>query len=193
MRADTLASSIPKTLKDTSEACYVREMYGRRHWLNVGLWGVLGAIGGLGYHQTVVPTVVPLYFNGYYAFAHVSHPPIVHQLVAAANQLVDKPYKWGGGHQRLWDSGYDCSGSVSHVLYRAGLLDRPLSSSAFASFALPGPGNYVTLYVKPGHHVFMEICGLRFDTSGSQAGEGPRWRVLSRYRTGFYPRHPAYL
>ena len=157
------------------------------------MWGALGAVGGgLGYFMAP-PAVVPLYFNGYYAYAHESHPQIVHQLVAAANELVNKPYKWGGGHQFLWDNGFDCSGSVSHVLYRARLLDRPLSSTAFASYAKPGLGNYVTLFVNPGHHVFMQICGLRFDTSGSHAGEGPRWRLASRSYAGFYARHPEWL
>ncbi|WP_395742046.1 peptidoglycan endopeptidase [Prosthecobacter sp.] len=139
------------------------------------------------------PAIVPLYFNGLYAFAHESHPAVVHQLVAAANELVGKPYKWGGGHQYLFDNGFDCSGSVSHVLYRAKLLDRPLSSVAFARYAWAGVGSYVTVFVNPGHHVFMHICGLRFDTSGALTGEGPRWRVGSRSYAGFYPRHPAWL
>jgi hypothetical protein len=182
---------IPESLIDTPEAECVRQLVGRRRWMKLGMWGALGAVGGVGYYLT--PSVVPLYFNGLYAYAHESHPPIVHQLVAAANELVNKPYKWGGGHQALWDNGFDCSGSVSHVLYRAKLLDAPLSSSAFARYAMPGPGSYVTLFVKPGHHVFMQICGLRFDTSGSRAGEGPRWRLPSRSYSGFYSRHPAWL
>jgi cell wall-associated NlpC family hydrolase len=192
MRVDTLVSAVPKTLENTPEAHCVREMYSRRKWMNLSVWGVLGTItGGMQYYRA--PEIAPLYFNGYHAFAHFSHPPIIHSIVALANQLVDKPYKWGGGHQVLFDNGFDCSGSISHVLYRARLLDRPLTSSAFASYALPGPGRYVTLYTKPGHHVFMEVCGLRFDTTGSRAGEGPRWRVVSRNRDGFHPRHPAWL
>ena len=185
---------IPESLADTPEAECVRQLVGRRRWVKLGMWGALSAVGGgVGYFMAPPPVVVPLYFNGHYAYAHESHPPIVHQLVAAANELVDKPYKWGGGHQFLFDNGFDCSGSVSHVLYRARLLDRPLSSSAFASYAWPGPGCYVTLYVKPAYHVFMQICGLRFDTSGMLTGEGPRWRLASRSYVGFYPRHPAWL
>jgi hypothetical protein len=189
-QADT---PIPESLTNTPEAECVRQLDGRRRWLKLGMWGALSTMGGMGYYYWAPPAVVPLYFNGFYAYAHVTHPPVVHQIVAAANELVNKPYKWGGGHQLLFDSGFDCSGSISHVLYRSQLLDRPLSSSAFAHYAMPGPGNYVTLYVKPGHHVFMEVCGLRFDTSGSKAGEGPRWRVLNRHKEGFYARHPAYL
>lgn len=194
MRVDTLVSAVPKTLENTSEAQCVRQMYSRRHWLNLSVWGVLGTVtGGLEYYREQPAAIVPLYFNGLHAYAHFTHPPIVHSIVALANQLVDKPYKWGGGHRVLFDDGFDCSGSISHVLYRAKLLDRPLTSSTFANYAQPGPGRYVTVYANPGRHVFMEVCGLRFDTTGSRAGEGPRWRVPSRHKDGFYVRHPVYL
>lgn len=187
------ATPIPESLSDTPEAECVRLLDGRRRWLKLGMWGALGTIGGgLGYYMAP-PPVVPLFFNGLYAYAHESHPAIVHQLVAAANELVGKPYKWGGGHKKLFDSGFDCSGSISHVLFRAKLLSKPLSSSAFAQYAMPGPGNYVTLYVNPGRHVFMQICGLRFDTTGTRAHDGPRWRIASRSYSGFAARHPAWL
>ena len=38
------------------------------------------------------------------------------------NEIHDKPYKYGGGHGKWKDSGYDCSGSVSYALHGAGLL-----------------------------------------------------------------------
>jgi hypothetical protein len=184
---------IPDSLADTPEAECVRLLDGRRRWLKLGMWGALGTVGGgLGYVMAP-PTVVPLYTDGFYAYAHESHPPIVHQLVTAANELVGKPYKWGGGHQFLFDNGFDCSGSVSHVLYRVRLLDNPLSSVAFASYGWAGLGSYLTLFVNPGHHVFMQLCGLRFDTSGMVKGEGPRWRTASRSYNGFYARHPSGL
>ncbi len=124
------------------------------------MWGALGSVGGLVYRQTP-PAVVPLYFNGLYAYAHFTHPPIVHQLVAAANELVDKPYKLGGGHRFLFDNGFDCSGSISHVLYRAKLLNQPLSSSAFANYAwangidkiYPGGND------NPDHDMFVPTMG----------------------------------
>lgn len=150
-------------------------------------------MGAATWYHAPQPAVMPLYFNGLYALPHVSHPRLVHHLVSYANQLVDKPYKWGGGHQALFDNGFDCSGSISHVLYRCGLLPHASNSADFARYGLPGAGRYVTIYVKPGQHVFMEVCGLRFDTSGSREGEGPRWRLTSRNRTGFQPRHPAWL
>ena len=51
--------------------------------------------------------------------------------IAAANRIVGRPYRYGGGHRRWEDSGYDCSGTVSYVLHGAGLLDSPLDSTAF--------------------------------------------------------------
>lgn len=180
---------------DTPEAVCVQQLRGRRWWLKrFGAWSAAlgGAVGTATWYQGT-PSILPLYFNGLYALAHVSHPRMVHHLVSYANQLVDKPYKWGGGHKALFDNGFDCSGSISHVLYRCGLLAHAASSAEFARYGLPGPGRYVTIYVKPGHHVFMEICGLRFDTTGTREGEGPRWRVPSRKREGFTARHPAWL
>ena len=50
-------------------------------------------------------------------------PPEVQEAIWAANDLQDKPYRYGGGHQRFEDTGYDCSGTVSFALNAAGLLD----------------------------------------------------------------------
>ena len=43
-------------------------------------------------------------------------PAAVRAIITAANQIIGKPYKWGGGHAKLVDSGYDCSGAVSYSL-----------------------------------------------------------------------------
>ena len=87
---------IPESLTDSPEAECVRRMDGRRRWLRLGMWGALGtALGGLGYYYSVPPQIMPLHFNGLYAYAHVSHPPIIHQIVSTANQLVDKALQVG--------------------------------------------------------------------------------------------------
>lgn len=96
------------------------------------------------------PAILPLYFNDLYAFAHVTHPRMVHHLVACTRQLVDKPRQWGGSHEALFDNRFDDSGSISHVLNRCGLLAHPSSSTAFVHYGVPGPGRYVTIDVKPG-------------------------------------------
>jgi hypothetical protein len=111
-------------------------------------------------------------------------------MIEAGNALQNKPYILGGGHRQLEDVGYDCSSSVSYMLIKAGLLSQVLNSNRLANYGAFGPGRYITIWVKPGHHVFITICGLRLDTSGGQVAEGPRWRTTDRSHRGFVPRHP---
>jgi hypothetical protein len=129
-------------------------------------------------------------FDGRYAFAPVYMPVPVRMSVAAGNELQNKPYQRGGGHKYVNDSAYDCSGSVSYCLIKSGLLRSPLSSKEFVNYGESGPGKFITIYVKPGEHVFMSICGLRFDTSGGSKNQGPRWRAKARSMEGFVMRHP---
>jgi len=133
-----------------------------------------------------------LHYNGHKASAPPTLPSAIQRAVDAANSLQGKPYVWGGGHRFLYDKGYDCSGAVSFVLHKAGLLSGPLTSSQFQDYGEPGPGRFITVYTKDGHHVFMAICGLRFDTSdmGGGRGDGPRWRPKGRTFPGYQMRHP---
>lgn len=134
-----------------------------------------------------------------------SAPKRVKNAIEAANQIVRKPYVYGGGHKpfsmlkRKLDRGYDCSGAVSHALWGGGFLRRsPLDSSSFMSWGEPGVGHWVTVYTNPGH-AYVVIAGLRFDTSlgdrstrqEAMSGDGPRWRQYSRSPRGFMARHPA--
>src|SRR5262249_26618397 len=80
-----------------------------------------------------------------------SAPAKVRATIAAANQIIGKPYKWGGGHGRLFDTGYDCSGSVSYALIRAGLLGYPMVSGSLAHWGAKGLGKYVTIYANKSH------------------------------------------
>ena len=50
-------------------------------------------------------------------------------MIAAGNEIAKKPYKYGGGHAKRRDSGYDCSGSISYALREAGLMKGSLDSS----------------------------------------------------------------
>lgn len=118
-------------------------------------------------------------------------PLRVRTIIAAANRIIGKRYKWGGGHGRLADSGYDCSGSVSYALIRSGELASPLVSGAFARWGERGRGSHVTIYAHRGH-VYMEVAGLRLDTSavGDPAGRpGVRWRPAIGRRERFAVRH----
>ncbi|MDO8187181.1 hypothetical protein Q5424_09535 [Conexibacter sp. JD483] len=126
--------------------------------------------------------------RGGIAYAPAAAPPEVQEAVWAANELLDKPYIYGGGHQSFRAAGYDCSGTVSYALHGADLLDSPLDSSSFMSWGDAGKGTWITVYTNPGH-AFVIIAGLRLDTSGP-GEEGPRWRPGRWSTRGFKARHP---
>src|SRR5215210_1426120 len=92
------------------------------------------------------------------ATAPASAPEVVKAVIAAGNKIIDKPYKYGGGHGRWEDSGYDCSGSMSYALHGGGLLDRALTSSGFSSWGKAGKGAWITTYGSGGHS-FMVVAG----------------------------------
>jgi hypothetical protein len=119
-------------------------------------------------------------------------PKAVKKMVAAANSISQKPYKYGGGHRSFKDSGYDCSGATSYVLHAAGLLEKPLVSKGFFKYGDKGYGDWVNIFVRDGH-VFLEIAGLRFDTGGTWNSTGPRWKPQSRGLKNYYVRHPKGL
>jgi hypothetical protein len=124
---------------------------------------------------------------------------VVRHVIVAANRLIRKRYRWGGGHRgftRL-DRGYDCSGAVSYALYGGRLLFSPLDSTGLSRFGEPGPGSWITIYANRTH-TYIVVAGLRFDTGGHDAfttptGTGPRWSAAMRSGRGFRVRHPAGL
>lgn len=122
-------------------------------------------------------------------------PPEVQEAIWAANKIVGKPYRYGGGHARFNDTGYDCSGTISYALKGAKALKAPLDSTSFMSWGEPGEGEWITVYTHPTH-AFVVIAGLRLDTSaaGDPGGQkGPRWRPVLRSTKGFTVRHPEGL
>jgi peptidoglycan hydrolase-like protein with peptidoglycan-binding domain len=122
------------------------------------------------------------------AVAPDSAPDEVKAIIEAGNAIATKPYKYGGGHGRWNDTGYDCSGSVSYVLHAAGLLSRALDSSGLMSWGERGRGTWVTVRTNPGH-AYMIVAGLRFDTS-ARSRTGTRWSEQMRSASGFRGRHP---
>ncbi len=126
------------------------------------------------------------------AYAPRNAPLPVKRAIAAGNRLQGKPYKWGGGHARHNDSGYDCSGTVSYVLREAGLLRGSMPSSGYFRYGKKGEGRWITVYVRKGH-VFLTIAGLRLDTGGPGARTGPRWKPETRQSRGHVMRHPRGL
>jgi cell wall-associated NlpC family hydrolase len=126
--------------------------------------------------------------DGLHAVAPADAPAEVQEAIAAANEIVGKPYKYGGGHGSFRDSGYDCSGTVSYALHGAGLLSRPMDSSELAGYGSRGRGSWITVFGNSGH-AYAIIAGLRLDTSGS-GGRGPRWHTDLRSSDGYSVRHP---
>jgi hypothetical protein len=124
------------------------------------------------------------------AYAPKKAPAAVKRAIAAGNRLQGKPYKWGGGHARLQDSGYDCSGTVSYVLREAGLMKGSIPSRSFFSYGKKGEGKWITIYTRKGH-VFMTVAGLRLDTGGPGGESGPLWKPETRQVRGHVMRHPS--
>ncbi len=134
--------------------------------------------------RTITATISP---DGLFAVAPPGAPLAVARAIRAANRIAGRPYRWGGGHMRFRDSGYDCSGAVSFALHGAGLVMSPLDSTGFMRWGRKGAGSWITVYANRGH-AYVVIAGLRFDTAGS-GGSGPRWRLTARPDTGFRVRH----
>jgi hypothetical protein len=146
--------------------------------------------------QVTVPGTRAVLMEDGYAAAPADAPAQVQAAVWAANEIVTKPYSYGGGHSSFEDEGYDCSGTVSYALHAAGLLKSPLDSSSFMGWGRKGRGKWFTVYTNPGH-AYVVIAGLRLDTSAAgdtaSTGRGPRWRAKGRATRGFKRRHPAGL
>jgi len=126
------------------------------------------------------------------ALAPPDAPEAVQGVVDNANQIVGRPYVWGGGHASFYDDSYDCSGAVSFALFGGGLVPRPLSSGDLMHWGAPGPGRWITVYANAGH-TFAEVAGLRFDTVGDEQGSGPRWHLATASTDGYVARHPPGL
>jgi hypothetical protein len=129
--------------------------------------------------------------NGY-AVAPSAAPLAVRVAVEAGNELVGKPYRYGGGHQNFYDTAYDCSGAVSFVLHSIGRMNTPTPSKVLRSYAEDGPGRWITVYASRGHS-FIVVAGLRFDTGYSAGEHGPQWLTRSRPADEFVTRHPSGL
>ena len=116
-------------------------------------------------------------------------PAAVKRAIEAGNRLQGKPYIYGGGHRKIEDIGYDCSGTVSYVLYHSGFIKETMASDEYRRYGKAGKGDWLTIYARRGH-VFMSIAGLRLDTGYHGEREGPRWSTLGRPANGCVLRHP---
>jgi hypothetical protein len=138
------------------------------------------------------------------AYAPSYAPVQVQRAIWAGDAIHTKPYiaVHYDSLARTWP-GYDCSGTVSYVLYKAGLMSSsPEVSGDFETYGRPGPGRWITVWGSGGH-AFMEVAGIVIDTahyaSVTPGGSGPRWQpasIISRQLNdgfGYSERHPAGL
>jgi hypothetical protein len=138
------------------------------------------------------------------AYAPSYAPLAVQRAIWAGDQIRTKPYRalHYASLARLWPA-YDCSGSVSYVLYKAGLHSRvPDVSGSFDIWGDRGTGQWITVFGSAGH-AFVEIAGIVMDTahyaSTSPGGSGPRWQpasiIPSQLHDGnrYFKRHPVGL
>jgi hypothetical protein len=153
--------------------------------------------GGATFQPPPPPPAKATLVNGR-LLAPASAPRRIKRVIAAANQIVEKPYVYGGGHRPYssgkLDRGYDCSGSVSHALHGGRFLRSPLPSGALMSWGRSGPGRWLTVYASGGH-AYLVVAGFRFDTSMHDAdapgpATGPRWSKTLRRSSAFVARHP---
>jgi hypothetical protein len=158
----------------------------------------LGQSGGSSYSPTPSTPGKPVVsgnrakLKGKVAYAPANAPDPIKKLIWAVNKIQNKPYLYGGGHARVpTDRGYDCSGTVSYALYYAGILDGgPRVAPGFYTWGKAGKGRWLTVYANGGHS-YLEVAGLRLDTSrmGDTNGEsGPRWRRTLRDTSSFRAR-----
>jgi 3D (Asp-Asp-Asp) domain-containing protein len=144
------------------------------------------------------------------AAAPQNAPNAVKRAIAAGNQLISKPYVWGGGHGQplsVLGSGYDCSGATSYILHGAGALGLfAEDSTQLESYDQPGPGTWITVYANSGH-AFIDVAGVVMNTAWyapvqpTTPSTGPRWQPASTIAAqyagdqygGFVQRHPQGL
>jgi cell wall-associated NlpC family hydrolase len=138
---------------------------------------------------TVAPPALATLLDDGTASPPAGAPAEVAAVIAAGDRIASLPYRWGGGHARWEDAGYDCSGSVGYALHGGGLLDASATSGDLMSYGERGPGTWITIYANRDH-VYMVVAGLRFDTSGARPS---RWQAAPRSGSGFEVRHPTGL
>ena len=145
------------------------------------------------------------------ATAPVDAPAAVKEAIAAGNQLIDKPYLYGGGHGQplaTLAGSYDCSSATSYILHGAGVFgDWPQDSTQLETYGRSGPGEWITVYANSAH-AFVVVAGVVMDTAHyaptTPPGSGPRWQpasiITAQYagdqtagNGGFVQRHPRGL
>jgi hypothetical protein len=159
-------------------------------FLSLGLF-LAGCVSTPPYVYRYIPGRTATLENGY-AVPPNRAPPAVREAIFAGNEIVGKPYRYGGGHENFFDTAYDCSGAVSYVLHSIGRMNTPTPSKQLRDYGESGSGSWITIYSSHGHS-FLVVAGLRFDTGFGSGDHGPRWLTRSRSADEFVMRHPGGL
>jgi hypothetical protein len=154
-------------------------------------FALTGCVSTPPYVYHYIPGQTATLDNGY-AAAPSEAPILVREAIDAGNELVGKPYRYGGGHRSFYDTAYDCSGAVSFVLHSIGRMNTPTPSKELRNYAEGGPGRWITVYASKGHS-FLVVAGLRLDTGYGAGEHGPQWLTRSRPADEFVMRHPGGL
>lgn len=136
--------------------------------------------GAVAYVDSIKPNGKTRIHSDGTASAPSNAPPVVKDVVDAANHIIAASYCYAGGHGSWKSSCYDCSGSVSYALHGGHLLSVPEDSTQLESYGAPGKGRWITIYADSSH-TFLVVNGRAFDTANyggpnRPAGSGPRWR-----------------
>ena len=114
------------------------------------------------------------------------------------------PYVYGGGHTKFGPTfgiynktivGFDCSGWVSYILDKAGILysNVPLATEELENWGLSGRGEFMTLWVRnfqEEHHCFLDFAipgKIHKWSQAGHAGELCGW-ANELLTAGFVPR-----
>src|SRR5205085_10404830 len=103
--------------------------------------------GGVGDTTSCGPTGKAKLLATGFAVPPADAPVAVKRAINWGNEIVNLPYRLGGGHRLPWriDTAYDCSGTVSWALHGAHLLSSPLPSGSFSRWGVPGPGRWISV------------------------------------------------
>jgi hypothetical protein len=111
------------------------------------------------------------------AAAAVAPNETVSRMLAAANAEAERKlgYVWGGFDPEL---GFDCSGGVSWILGIGGFFSGRTDTTGLAAWGEPGPGRWITVYVKTTgnaeeEHTAISIDGSLYESGGGGENQNP--------------------
>ncbi len=132
--------------------------------------------------------------------APASAPTRIKRVIAAANQIVEKPYVYGGGHRPV--PARPARPRLRLLRQRVARAPRRRLPSLTAperradELGQERPGHAGSPCTPHGDHAYLVVAGFRFDTSMHDSdapgpATGPRWSKTLRRSSAFVARHPS--